>query len=110
VEEMKKDANLQLFSQPGLNIAYWAFNNQRKPFDDKRVRQAFNMAIDKASIIRDVYLGAGQAAINLIPPTIWSYNTAVKDYPYDPEKAKALLKEAGGTSPLESDLRAAAVH
>jgi dipeptide transport system substrate-binding protein len=104
LEEIKKDASLTLFSQPGLNIAYWAFNNQTKPFDDKRVRQAFNMAIDKASIIRDVYLGAGQAAINLIPPTIWSYNNTVKDYPYDPEKAKALLKEAGVTTPLEIDL------
>jgi dipeptide transport system substrate-binding protein len=37
-------------------------------------------------------------------PTLWSYNDAVKDYAYDPEKAKALLKEAGVTTPLEIDL------
>ena len=102
--EMQKDPALQVISQSGLNIAYWAFNVQKKPFDDKRVRQAFNMAIDKPTIIRDVYLGAGQAAKNLIPPTLWSYNDAVKDYAYDPEKAKALLKEAGVTTPLEIDL------
>ena len=53
------------------------------------------MAIDKAAILRDVYLGAGTAAKNLIPPTLWSYNDGVKDYPYDAEKARALLKSAG---------------
>jgi dipeptide transport system substrate-binding protein len=54
--------------------------------------------------MRDVYLGAGTAAINFIPPTLWSYNTTVKDYPYDPAKAQALLKEAGVTAPLDIDL------
>jgi len=102
--EMQKDPALKVISQPGLNIAYWAFNVQKAPLDKKEVRQALNMAIDKAAIIRDVYLGAGQAAVNLIPPTLWSYNTSVKDYPYDPEKAKALLKSAGIATPLEIDL------
>ncbi|MBT9289272.1 ABC transporter substrate-binding protein [Prosthecodimorpha staleyi] len=104
LEEIKKDANLQLLNQPGLNIAYWAFNTQKAPFDKKEVRQAFNMAIDKAAIIRDVYQGAGQAAKNLIPPTIWSYNDSVKDYPFDPAKAKAMLEAAGVKTPLEIDL------
>jgi dipeptide transport system substrate-binding protein len=102
--ELKADKDLTLMSQPGLNIAYWAFNNKKPPFDKKEVRQAFNMAIDKAAIIRDVYNGAGQVAINFIPPTIWSYNTKVKDYPYDPEKAKAMLKAAGVSTPLDIDL------
>jgi dipeptide transport system substrate-binding protein len=102
--EMKKDPNLTLMSQPGLNIAYWAFNNKKPPFDKKEVRQAFNMAIDKAAIIKDVYSGTGVPAVNLIPPTIWSYNDKVKDYPLDPEKAKALLKAAGVTTPLDIDL------
>ncbi len=104
IKEVGNDPALKLSNQSGLNIAYWAFNTQKKPFDDKRVRQAFNMAIDKAAIIRDIYLGSGQAAKNLIPPTLWGYNDAVVDYPFDPEKAKALLKEAGVTTPLEIDL------
>ncbi|MEY4748036.1 MAG: hypothetical protein RIQ60_250 [Pseudomonadota bacterium] len=102
--EMQKDAALKVINQPGLNIAYWAFNTQKPPFDKKEVRQALSMAIDKAAIIRDVYLGAGQAAKNLVPPTLWGYNDAVKDYPYDAAKARDMLAKAGVKTPLEIDL------
>ncbi len=102
--EMQKDTTLAVINQPGLNIAYWAFNVQKPPFDKKAVRQAFNMAIDKDAIVRDVYLGAGQPAKNLIPKTIWSYNDNVTDYTYDPTKAKEVLAAAGVTTPLEIDL------
>ena len=102
--EMQKDPALKLINQPGLNIAYWAFNTQKPPFDKKEVRQAMSMAIDKAAIIKDVYLGAGQAAKNLIPPTLWSYNDAVKDHAFDSAKAKAMLTAAGVKTPLEIDL------
>jgi dipeptide transport system substrate-binding protein len=102
--EMQKDPALKVISQPGLNIAYWAFNNEKPPFDKKAVRQAFSMAIDKAAIIRDVYLGAGEAAKNFIPPTMWSYNQQIKDFPFDQAKAKELLKSAGVTTPLNVDL------
>ena len=102
--EMQKDPALQVIHKPGLNIAYWAFNTQKPPFDKKEVRQAFSMAIDKAAIIKDVYLGAGQPAKNFIPPTMWSYDDAVKDYPHDAAQAKALLAKAGVKTPLEIDL------
>ena len=102
--EMQKDAALKVINAPGLNIAYWAFNTQKPPFDKKEVRQAMSMAIDKAAIIKDVYLGAGQAAKNFIPPTLWSYNDAIKDYPFDAAKAKAMLAAAGVKTPLEIDL------
>ena len=102
--EMQKDGTLRVINQPGLNIAYWAFNTQKPPFDKKEVRQALSMAIDKASIIKDVYLGAGQGAKNLIPPTLWSYNDAVKDYAFDTAKAKDMLAKAGVKTPLEIDL------
>ncbi len=52
------------------------------------------MAVNKDAIIEAVYQGAGQSE-NLIPPTMWGYNDAVNDYEYNPEKAKALLAEAG---------------
>ena len=102
--EMQRDTALKVTNLPGLNIAYWAFNTQKPPFDKKEVRQAVTMAIDKAAILKDVYLGAGQAAKNLIPPTMWSYDDTVKDYPFDPAKAKALLAKAGVKTPLDIDL------
>ena len=102
--EIKGDANLSLMSAPGLNIAYWAFNLQKPPMDNKKVRQAFTQAIDKAAILKEVYQGAGQSAKNLIPPTIWSWNDKVEDYKYDPEAAKKLIAESGVATPIKIDL------
>ncbi|PVZ82179.1 ABC transporter substrate-binding protein [Serratia sp. S1B] len=95
IARMKQDKTLNLMEQPGLNVGYLSFNVEKKPFDNVKVRQALTMAVNKQAIIDAVYQGAGQAAKNLIPPTMWGYNDAVKDYAYDPVKAKELLKEAG---------------
>ncbi len=102
--EMQKDPKLKVVSMPGLNIAYWSFNTQKPPFDKKEVRQALTMAIDKAAILKDVYLGAGTPAKNLIPPTLWGYNDKVAEWPHDPAKARELLAKAGVKTPLEIDL------
>jgi dipeptide transport system substrate-binding protein len=107
---IRADANLQLLQQPGLNIGYLAFNNQKKPFTDRRVRVAINMAIDKKAILDAVYQGAGAPAKNLIPPTMWSYNDAIEDYKYDPDAAKKLLAEAGYPDGFETDLWAMPVQ
>ena len=101
---MKKEPSLKLISQEGLNIGYIAFNVEKKPFDNKLVRQALNMAVDKKSIMNSVYLGAGQPAKTLIPPTMWSYNDKVQDYPFDLAKAKQLLAKAGYPNGFEMDL------
>ena len=65
VAAIAKDPNLTLMSQEGLNIGYWAFNTTKKPLDDKRVRQALNLAVNKKAIIDAVYLGAGAAGNRL---------------------------------------------
>lgn len=95
IARMKQDKNINLLEQAGLNVGYLSFNTEKKPFDDVKVRQALTYAVNKEAIIKAVYQGAGVAAKNLIPPTMWGYNDDVKDYTYDVEKAKALLKEAG---------------
>ena len=107
---IRADANLQLLDQSGLNIGYLSFNTQKKPFDDKRVRQALSMAIDRKAILDAVYLGAGQPAKNLIPPTVWSYNDSIQPLPYDPAAAKKLLAEAGFPDGFETDLWAMPVQ
>ena len=110
LDAMRKDANIQILEQPGLNIGYLAYNTTKKPFDDVRVRKALNMAMNKKAIIDAVYLSTGVPATNPIPPTMWSYNQSIKDDPYDPDAAKKLLAEAGYPNGLETDLWAMPVQ
>src|SRR5437764_191586 len=101
---MKKDPNLNVLSKEGLNVGYIAFNVEKKPFDNKLVRQALNMAVDKEAILKAVYQGQGQVAKNPIPPILWSYNNNVKDYAYDPSKAKEMLAQAGYPNGVDVEL------
>ena len=110
IPAMKKDPALKVLEQPGLNVGYLAFNTNKKPFDDKRVRKAVDYAINKKAILDAVYMGIGIPAKNPIPPSMWSYNDAVKDYPYDPAMAKKLLAEAGLPNGFETDLWAIPVQ
>jgi len=110
IAAMRNDPAVNLLEQEGLNVGYLAFNTEKKPFDDKRVRQALNYAVNKDAIIDAVFQGAGKKAKNPIPPTIWSYNDEVKDYAYDPAKAKQLLTEAGYADGFETDIWAMPVQ
>jgi dipeptide transport system substrate-binding protein len=95
VAAMKANKSIKVLEQEGLNVGYLAYNALQAPFDNPKVRKALNMAIDKKAIIDVVFQGSGQAATNPIPPTMWSYNKAVKDDAYNPAAAKAMLAEAG---------------
>jgi dipeptide transport system substrate-binding protein len=103
IQSLKSDPNLQMPEQAGFNLGYIAYNvmdkikgsNEPNPMAQLKVRQALDMAVNKKQIIDSVYQGAGQEAVNAMPPTQWSYDDTIKATPYDPEKAKALLKEAG---------------
>ncbi|MCF8160335.1 MAG: ABC transporter substrate-binding protein [Polaromonas sp.] len=107
---IRKDANVVVMEQPGLNVGYLAYNTTKKPFDDVRVRKAVNMAINKKAIVDAVYLGTGVPATNPIPPTQWSYNKAIKDDLYNPEEAKKLLAAAGLKDGFATDLWAMPVQ
>jgi dipeptide transport system substrate-binding protein len=104
VGRIAADPNLRLLQQEGLNIGYLALNVTAKPFDDVRVRRAINLAVDKASIVEAVYAGAGVAAKNPIPPTLWAYNETVEDHPFDVAGAQRLLVEAGYARGFETEL------
>lgn len=103
LEQLKADPKLQMPEQAGYNLGYIAYNvmdrikgsDQPNPMAQLKVRQALDMAVNKQQIIDSVYQGAGQLAVNAMPPTQWSYDTSIKDAPFDPEKARTLLKEAG---------------
>ena len=104
LDAMRKHNEVTVLEQAGLNVGYLAYNTQKPPFNDVRVRLALNMAIDKQSILDQVYKEIGIRAINPIPPTMWSYNKEIQDAPFDPEGAKALLKEAGYENGFSADL------
>ena len=110
LDSIRKDAQVQVLEQAGLNVGYLAYNTTKKPFDDVRVRKAINMAIDKAAIISAVYLGTAVAAVNPIPPSMWAYNKAIKDDAFNPAEAKKLLAAAGYPNGFTTDLWAMPVQ
>ena len=105
-------AGMKIFSAPstrtmGLTlITHRSGKNVTGPLGDKRVRQALNYAVDKQSIIDNIFSGSGTPASQAAVPTAFGYNKSVQPYPYDPEKAKRLLAEAGYGTGLELEFRA----
>ena len=110
LKALQEAANLKVPSQPGFNLGYIAYNVTHKPFDQLEVRQALDMAVNKQAIIDAVYQGAGQLAVNGMPPTQWSYDETIKDAPFDPAKARELLKKAGVAEGTEITLWAMPVQ
>ncbi len=81
-----------------------AINNKKPPLDDVRVRRALMHAIDRKAFIDGAIDGLGKPIGSHFAPTDAGYVDLTKVYPYDPEKAKALLKEAGVATPLNLTL------
>jgi peptide/nickel transport system substrate-binding protein len=127
-DRISANSDLTLMVEPGMNVGYMAMNagygykdaNQNgirdsnepwvktpgyyEPLTKKQVRQAINMAIDKESIVRDLYRGTASVAKNGMPPFMLGYNDDIEDWPYDPERAKRLLAEAGYPNGFEVTL------
>ena len=81
-----------------------AINNRKKPFDDVRVRRALSYAIDRKAFIDGAQEGLGTPIGSHFAPGNVGYEDLTKMYAYNPEKAKALLREAGITTPLNVTL------
>jgi peptide/nickel transport system substrate-binding protein len=95
IEQIKGDSNLTYEQGPSLHYWFIQLNTKAKPFDDVRVRQAVNYAVDKEGLANDILQGSAVPATQPMPAANWSYNPDVKGYPYDPDKAKQLLTDAG---------------
>jgi peptide/nickel transport system substrate-binding protein len=118
-DRIRNNPGLKLMQEPGMNVGYMAINagygyadkNKNgikdqdeewvknpgyfEPFTKKEVRKAIQHAIDKQAIVDDIYAGTAIPAINGMPPFLLGYNDEIKDYEYNPQKAKELLAEAG---------------
>ena len=90
-----------LVEKPTLSVFYIAMNVEKAPFDDPRVRQAFNHMVNPLPIIDKIRKGRGTPAVGPLPPSIPGYDPELQGYEYSIEKAKALLAEAGYEDPSE---------
>jgi peptide/nickel transport system substrate-binding protein/oligopeptide transport system substrate-binding protein len=81
--------------KPTLSLLYLGFNTRMKPFDDRRVRQAFNYAVNKEAIVRKIARMGYIPAVGALPPWLLGYDPDLQGYDYDPAKARELLAAAG---------------
>lgn len=95
IDRLKDNPDVEVLQDMSLSTTYIAFNCQKEPFTDSRVRQAIAYALDIENIVDSVYFGTGTTGKNVLAPTVWGCSENVKPLGYDPEKAKALLEEAG---------------
>jgi peptide/nickel transport system substrate-binding protein len=95
-DRVAKVPKIHVMTGKGSSTAFSAFNVSRKPFDDPRVRVALaGYGIDRRAIAKAALLGHGGPQWGFLPPGAKGFKDLSEMYPYDPEKAKALLKEAG---------------
>ncbi len=96
VAQFRDDPSFQLKEAVGPHVWYVMLNAKEGPFADKLVRQAVNYAVNKDSLVTDVLQGTADVSAGPIPPAFnWAYNEDVEPYPYDPDRARELLAEAG---------------
>lgn len=105
-EQIGENPELKLFSRPPLNLGYLGMTLTHEPFDDPLIRKALSHAVNKEAMI-DAFFGEETlAAKNPIPPAVEGYNDEIEPYPFDSEKAKKLLAEAGFPDGFEMELYA----
>ncbi|MBO6718554.1 MAG: ABC transporter substrate-binding protein [Rhizobiaceae bacterium] len=96
LQQFRGDEEFQVYEQAGPHVWFLILNAKEGPFADKLIRQAANYAINKQALVENILQGTADVAAGPTPPAFaWAYNDSLEPYPYDPEKAKALLEEAG---------------
>lgn len=92
---LERDEDLQVIDGTSTGEVLLALNNTEPPFDDLRVRRAVMHAIDRKAVLDTAWAGHGELIGSMVPPTDPYYQDLTDAYPYDPERAKELLAEAG---------------
>ncbi len=94
-EVAEKTGKVEILNSPMLQVRYVGFNNMKPPFNDLRVRQAANLAINRDELVKYAFRGNADPLLGPLPTVLPAFNKDMPTYNYDPDKAKALLKEAG---------------
>jgi peptide/nickel transport system substrate-binding protein len=95
VARLQSAPNVSVKMAEGTRAYQIELNNKVAPFNDVRVRQALNLAVDWDSILKNIYQGDGQRLATAFLPSGFGYDASLKPYPYDPARAKELLQQAG---------------
>ncbi|MBV8601740.1 MAG: ABC transporter substrate-binding protein, partial [Candidatus Eremiobacteraeota bacterium] len=101
---LAKQRGIAIYRQPSNNVSYLAMNFERKPFADARVRQAIAYALDIPAIVKAFYGKGAVVADQWLPPEMLGSDPALKAYPRNVAKAKALLAQAGFAHGFSTDL------
>ncbi|QLF71493.1 ABC transporter substrate-binding protein (plasmid) [Peteryoungia desertarenae] len=99
LESFRTDSSFTVAEQAGPHVWFGILNTREGPFADKKVRQAANYAVNKQTLVDNVLQGTATVAAGPIPPAFNWVESTVEPYPHDPERAKALLAEAGVENP-----------
>lgn len=102
--ERWRSAGVKLMHEEELRVVYIGLNNAKPPFSNVRVRRALNHAVDVETIIARVLFGAGRKARGTIPPGLRRGREPDERHPYDPERARMLLAEAGYPGGFDMEL------
>ncbi|MDR7341740.1 glutathione transport system substrate-binding protein [Pantoea alhagi] len=93
-KRLEKNSKLDLVSTPSIMQRYISFNVTQKPFDNPKVREAINYAINRQALSKVAFAGYATPATGIVPPSI-EYAQSYPAIEYNPAKARQLLKEAG---------------
>ncbi len=106
---LKTKPELEVLTGASLFVRYMSFNTRQKPFDNPKVREAINYAINKEALAKVAFAGYAKPMEGVIPPTMEHF-VKLGPWPYDLAKAKALLAEAGYPNGFETELWSAYNH
>ncbi|HEX6701411.1 MAG TPA: ABC transporter substrate-binding protein [Gaiellaceae bacterium] len=100
VPTIKNNSKLKLLDRPSFNVAYVTINQKNAPFNKLAVRQAIAYGLDRQGVVNSFYAGRAQVAQEFMPPQLFGWTNKVPKYPYNPDKAKSLLRSAGLSLPV----------
>jgi ABC-type transport system substrate-binding protein/methyl-accepting chemotaxis protein len=103
-ELKERAADIQVLEAVQLQTRMLVFDCERPPLSDRRVRQAICLAIDRRRFLREVYGEMAELSIGPIPPGVLGYDAGERGYDYDPDRARALLQQAGYDSGFETEV------
>ncbi|WP_422386888.1 ABC transporter substrate-binding protein [Candidatus Pantoea edessiphila] len=104
LQNVKENKNIKIANQIGLNVSFLSFNTTSKPINKLEVRKALAMAINREAIINSIYKDNSRISDSLIPPVMWGYNKLIKNYEYNPIKARNILSKVGLKNGFSIDL------